>query len=1627
MKLSNLFLLLIVCSFHLNAAVEINFNVNNIEINGSFQLVENELISKDETTYQRLAAKQCKNTDIEGYELPVLSKLVALPATGNFVVNSKNYSYEEIHLVENVLPFSADEEIPLKDYNRNEWFPKEIISIGKPVIMRGNRFTQISIPALQYNPALRSIRILKDIDLELSIDFSDNRNRLTRQIPTGNFSEIISEKIIGAQPVRTDEMGQYLFIVPQNCVNIIQPLLRWKEKLGYSTNLAVVEEIGSNENDIKDYLQNAYDNWDTPPEFVVMVGDVDGSFAVPAFYVTGYLHPYCVTDHTYTLLEGDDYFPDIFIGRLSFRTDMQLMTIVSKIINYEKNPYTAADWFKSALMVGYVDGSNGFSQREVLMGIRDKLLDFEYTKVDTFISPWQYGTTQLRSEINNGHSFICYRGAGGPNYWSGGFAGQMLTSNDVLNLNNGFMLPMVTSMTCGGGDFAAVEAPSCFGATWLLAGSPSTPQGAIGFIGPSERDTKTWFNNANAMGIYQGITQENITRCGEMLLRGKMELYNNYPFGHEFGGAEESDQFYFYVYNLLGDPGLQIWTDTPKNIEVQVADYVEGMNFVSTTINCNETDLSNFTISITSHDSLLAVGKTDAAGHLNLPVYLTSGEYNITVSKYGYIPESIALPVDSSDVLGVQNYELSDPVISGTTIDLDLDIYNYSLSTAENIEIEIITDAGEITIISEPVTTSSLVANEVFEAQFQIEIASNWINEKDCELLAIITSSLGENTSLILIQIKSPELVFSDYLVQNSSGCLIQNEEASLNIELENIGSVTSGQVEVQLSCLNEVVTIQSASSGFDSIAPDEIGNSQTAFSLIPFNVISGDVATFMLEISSTGNELQTLFFDIPIGIIDENSPTFCNYGYYAIESSDSGNFETPEYNWIEIHPDLGGSGIMLNADHSTINGYIKTVNLPFLIRYFGKYYNQISVCSEGWLAMGETDQIYFRNRNIPSGVGPAAMIAPFWDSLDGGEVYVHYDTEAHIFIIEWYDWGNVYDPTYRNTFEVVLFDPDYYESHLKDADILFQYKEINNIDADDHYATIGIENETQTEGLLLTFAGIDNVTAHPIQSETAIKFESKPNYSIPYLTTDPTEISIVADSDTTITIDINLFNNATIDVDLEYELSFSHFGRGIDRSGFNPNRNIENDVIYQLSGNYVPVMPMDMLFYLVHNSPDGEPVIGVRIDFPDGFHVNSATDLDDLGYNGETGNGAEVSWGFGNGNPLSAGSPFNTKVNLTIEPDVIEPAYIEWYIEGDGSGMEPHFVSGSIEVFSTTENYLWITYPNGGEVVLPGTQDTIRWNEYSDIEIVKIELQRGEDLGFETISASTENDGEFSYSFNGPLSYNCTLKISSLDEEVSDISDSLFSISAFTIVYPAENTVMSYDSLDSLLWQDIGGIELIDIELSLDNGLTWSTIEQGVPNTGKYYFTVPGPPSENCVLKIVANEENFQNQSPKFTIVDTPVSWLSSETTGGIIPMADSETITLNISTSGLDFGSYIAMIRLQTGIGQVLYIPVNLDYYQELPPINQIKLYQNHPNPFNPFTKIDYELVNESKVELSIYNARGQIVKTLVNEIMSAGKHFTWWDGTDKYNRKLSSGIYFYKIKANHKSRAKKMILIK
>jgi len=103
----------------------------------------------------------------------------------------------------------------------------------------------------------------------------------------------------------------------------------------------------------------------------------------------------------------------------------------------------------------------------------------------------------------------------------------------------------------------------------------------------------------------------------------------------------------------------------------------------------------------------------------------------------------------------------------------------------------------------------------------------------------------------------------------------------------------------------------------------------------------------------------------------------------------------------------------------------------------------------------------------------------------------------------------------------------------------------------------------------------------------------------------------------------------------------------------------------------------------------------------------------------------------------------------------------------------------------------------------------------------------------------------------------------------------------------------------------------------------------------------------------------------------------------------------------------------------------PATTDNVSPLP--EGFELSQNYPNPFNPTTKINYSVPASERVSIEIINVMGQVVRTLVDEEVSAGQHTVEWDATNDNGVKVASGMYFYRFKAGNNVETKKMTLLK
>ncbi len=132
------------------------------------------------------------------------------------------------------------------------------------------------------------------------------------------------------------------------------------------------------------------------------------------------------------------------------------------------------------------------------------------------------------------------------------------------------------------------------------------------------------------------------------------------------------------------------------------------------------------------------------------------------------------------------------------------------------------------------------------------------------------------------------------------------------------------------------------------------------------------------------------------------------------------------------------------------------------------------------------------------------------------------------------------------------------------------------------------------------------------------------------------------------------------------------------------------------------------------------------------------------------------------------------------------------------------------------------------------------------------------------------------------------------------------------------------------------------------------------------------------------------------------------------------------NIYITGRSFGGW-------SPLGMDDYLTIK---YTQVPGIlengsepihSRVSLSVNHPNPFREMTQITYGLPYEMAVNISVYSALGQLIKTLVDDVTVSGSHIVTWNGTDNNGRVIPGGIYFVRLAADQDVMIEKSILVK
>ncbi|MCA9784679.1 MAG: hypothetical protein KC518_13935, partial [Candidatus Cloacimonetes bacterium] len=1324
-------------------------------------------------------------------------------------------------------------------------------------------------------------------------------NQITRPIPHSPLmAELVGDALIS--PLDANETSRdiqwqtavmplnYLVFTPASALANVsfQDWIDWKFRKGHHMTIVTDGDISWNSTAIRNTIISEYGG-EYPPDYVTLVGDPDGGSYVTPTNGSQY-------DHAYAAIAGNDILADVVVGRISARSSTQLSTIFNKILAYEQDPDLAnPGWLhRASFLTG--QGHCGLSMSQLSRGAAFSLVDnFGYTQIDTafcaaspsYVSTW----------YNAGTSYYNYRG------WIGM---EGLNTTTIQNLTQGRRTPVTVIFTCSSGDFASGGDPA-YTEAFLRAGNAVTPGGGVAAMGFCTSQTHTAYNNVVCGGFWYAILDQGIRQVGTAMFRGKYELFRSLPPG------DSNISNFSYWANLMGDPGMNMWVGEPEVLQISEAPATLSAGDTRLALRVTTTSdqpVENTVVCASQPDGFQVLGLTGPDGRvvLTLPVLDEASPLWITASHDDCVPVLQDVALGSAPLPGLSNlvYQSSGNAwaLPGSQTSLDLSVTNPLATAITGATLSLSLPAGAGTLEQGSVSLPSIAAGQSasLPTPFLFTLDAD-VSSGEPVWLDLDLSWDGGNSvrHRLIADVRTPRLELGSPNLAGTS--LLPGQSGSLQLQILNAGNLDGAELSLVASFPAESLFSTPGTPVTLSIAAGESSDQLVVPVSVAQEAFAGNNSMLRIDWSSPLGLHGSFVVPVRCGAGVPHEPTGPDeYGYYAWENDDEGD-QSMEFGWLEIAPDAGGSGTVLDlSDHGDEEDDATLVNLPFPFTLYGVSYTEMSVCSNGFVSFGSNAHLEteFRNHYLPGALSPKPMLAVMWDDhkiTGGAQVCVEYLEESHMFAVEWYRVrGN--STGGPNTFQLLLLDPAVYQTDSGDGDFIYQYNMFQNDQSnaqDFPYCTIGLEDHTGTQGLTLTNYNHWDPTATPITGTRAIRFSTQRQASsegIPAPQESALDFAMSDLADETASDTLHLHN----------------LGGGL----MTWSARIEFDTDWISS----PARPADS------RDAGGPDVYGYR-------WVDSEED-----------SGPEVNWVAPGDDAIAvdfvqndaAAGPFEIGFDFSYYGQL----FSSLYISPNG------FIS-----FTDNANY-WnnaIGVPNdlAPDNAICGWWDDLLQDGNTDGYVFR---QASEDsLVIAWVNAPHYNPDQF----GGPFTFELILEANG----------------RITLLYG--NMSSADDDSDS----GTSGVQ----GPQADQGFVVHHMEQAI---------------DNYAVRIL------------------PPIWLQLPIRSGIL--AGGNTIDLNVevynSINGLlPEGDYEGEVTVQANTGQDPFpVAVHLHVGAVDVDNNPVRpatfaLQAPRPNPFNPSTRIAFNLAESRPVELGVYNLQGQLVARLLNgETLPAGEHSELFDGS-------------------------------
>ncbi len=642
--------------------------------------------------------------------LPSKSKFIAIPQGAKPVLKIISDRRETIHNIEIApsprIPADNHPDFPLVRnqmiYSKNAWYPESPVQISDIQQIRGVDVVVFGITPFQYNPVTKDLIVYTDLKVEITFE-GGNGQFGDLAFRSYWWDPILKDNILNQASLPAIDYNQRLQSYPQKsrvneCEYIIltptgPDFLSWADSIkkfrsqqGILTKIFTIDEIGGNTaTAIETFIDNAYNNWTIKPVACLILGDY-GSDATKN--ITSYLYndhpdgynPY-PSDNKFANVTGDEM-PEIVFSRITANNATQLQTMVTKFLEYERNPpidplfydkpitalgWQTERWFQlcSEIVGGYFKNVKGKHPRRInkiysgTPGSSWSTATNTSTIVSYFgpsglsyipaspatLGGWDGGNaTMINNAIDSGAFILMHRDHGYDFGW-----GEPAYSNSNINSLNNTKLPFVFSINCQTGSYH--KSSECFGEKFHRFTKNGLNSGALGLVCPSET-SYSFVNDVFVWGMFDNMWPDFMPAEGTTPeSRGALPA-----FGHVAGKyflklsawanfSSSVKPVTYRLFHMFGDAFQVIYSEVPQQLTVVHAPII---NYGSTSFSVQANE--NALIALTVNDSIIAVatGNGSSAVVIPIPSLWIGTNVLVTVTKQNYFRYSSLVPVTSS-------------------------------------------------------------------------------------------------------------------------------------------------------------------------------------------------------------------------------------------------------------------------------------------------------------------------------------------------------------------------------------------------------------------------------------------------------------------------------------------------------------------------------------------------------------------------------------------------------------------------------------------------------------------------------------------------------------------------------------------------------------------------------------------------------------------------------------------------------------------------------------------------------------------------------------------------------------------------------------------------------------------